>query len=546
MHCLVHWGKVLGLLGVLSLYGQTPGWLWARSGTGSLSDEVHAVTVMPTLPPRIAIGGAFFSPTLNLGSVTLSCPGSGLFTSCAFVAVYDAQGMLLWASSAGSADPNRITNLAADTAGNLIAVGSFSASSLAFGSLVLSNAGFSDAFVVKYDPSGTPLWAIAIGGPSWEEATGVATDSFGNIYVTGHFESSQLTVGSAALTNAGSGTADIFLIKLSPQGQVLWARSFGGADIDFGQAIAVSPMGDIAITGVFWSNSFSIGSTVLTSSGQGDLFVARLNAGGQPLWAQKAGGTDSEIAYGIAFDPTDHLVVAGTSWSNPVIFDNQSFPNQGSNDLFVAKYSPNGQLVWARSAGGSDSEEAHAVTIDTSGRIYVAGYFASAGVSFGNHSLQSSGDADAFVVAYDPQGQPLWAQKAGGLLYDRARAIAVDTHGGLYVGGDYKSNPSTFGGTTLPNDQGYDAFLAKLGPGANALPTSSQPAFRLSPLPEPGLYQIFASNLHQPLPWCLYTILGTPVCEGILDRPAYVLDFSFLPSGMYVLTVEGHRWLLPR
>ncbi len=540
------WGGVVGVLSWLPLYGQAPSWLWARSGTGSLSDGVYALTLIPASPPRVAIGGAFFSPTLNLGRVTLSCPGSGLFTSCAFVAVYDMQGTLLWAGSAGSADPNSVSSLAADTAGNLIAVGSFSASSLAFGSIVLTNAGFSDAFVVKYDPSGTPLWAIAIGGSSSDEATGVATDSFGNIYLTGHFESSQLTIGSATLTNAGSGTKDIFLIKLSPQGQVLWARSFGGPDTDFGQAIAVSPIGDIAITGVFWSNGFSIGSTVLTSSGQGDLFVARLNASGQPLWAQKAGGTDSEIPYGIAFDPTDHIVVVGTSWSNPIIFDNQSLPNQGSNDLFVAKYRPSGQLLWARSGGGSDSEEAHAVTIDASGRIYVAGYFASAGVSFGNHSLQSSGDADAFVVAYDVQGQPLWAQKAGGSLYDRAHAIAVDAHGGLYVGGDYMSNPATFGAITLPNDQAYDAFLAKLGMGASALPTSSQPGFRFSPLPEPGLYQIYASNLHQPLPWCLYTILGTPVCEGILDRPAYVLDFSALPSGAYVLSVEGHRWLLPR
>jgi hypothetical protein len=251
MHSSVVWGGVVGLLYLLPLYGQTPSWLWARSGTGSLSDEVYAAIVIPTSPPRVAIGGEFYSPVLNLGSATLSCPGSGLFTACAFVAVYDVQGTLLWASSAGSADPNRITSLAADTAGNLIAVGTFSASSLAFGSIVLTNAGFSDAFVVKYDPSGTPLWALAIGGPSWEGATGVATDSFGNIYITGRFQSSQLAVGSVTLTNAGSNTYDIFLIKLSPQGQVLWAQSFGGSDVDFGQAIAVGPTGDVAITGVF-------------------------------------------------------------------------------------------------------------------------------------------------------------------------------------------------------------------------------------------------------------------------------------------------------
>jgi hypothetical protein len=108
------------------------------------------------------------------------------------------------------------------------------------------------------------------------------------------------------------------------------------------------------------------------------------------------------------------------------------------------------------------------------------------------------------------------------------------------------SNPASFGSTTLPNDQAYDAFLAKLGAGASALSASSQSGFHLSPLSAPGLYQIFASNPHQPLPWRLYTILGTPVCEGLLDGPAYVLDLSSLPSGVYVLSVEGHKWLLLR
>ena len=123
-------------------------------------------------------------------------------------------------------------------------------------------------------------------------------------------------------------------------------------------------------------------------------------------------------------------------------------------------YSPTGQLLWVRCVGGSDSGEAAAVATDTSGHIYVTGYFASSTVTFGGQTLQTSGGGDIFVVAYDSNGQVRWTQKASGSLYDKAYALAIDPQGHLYVGGAYTSNPLTFGSITLANNQAYEVLIA--------------------------------------------------------------------------------------
>lgn len=217
---------LMGLNGS-GIHAQAPAWQWVRSGNGNFEEEAYALTTTPT--GQIIIGGEFYSATLNLGSITLTNPSGSPFSSCAFIAAYDSQGNLLWAKKAGTSDPNRILSLTSDTAGNIIAAGAFMGSTISFDNFTLTNAGYSDAFVVKYDSTGQVRWALSIGGPSWEYAQSVATDSAGNIYLTGRFESPDLTLGSFTLTNAGSGESDVFLVKLSPQGQVLWAYSFGGA-----------------------------------------------------------------------------------------------------------------------------------------------------------------------------------------------------------------------------------------------------------------------------------------------------------------------------
>jgi hypothetical protein len=106
------------------------------------------------------------------------------------------------------------------------------------------------------------------------------------------------------------------------------------------------------------------------------------------------------------------------------------------------------------------------------------------------------------------------------------------------VGGAYTSNPLTFGSIPLANNQAYDAFIAKLGPATGTSIPFSSSAIRLIPLSEAGKYQIQAAGSPLPLRWHLYTVLGTPVRSGLLQKPEDSLDFSDLPNGVYGLRID--------
>ncbi len=135
------------------------------------------------------------------------------------------------------------------------------------------------------DSNGNWLWAKQAGGTSEEWGIGVAVDSNGNSYVTGFYQESA-TFGTITLTSSGGN--DIFVAKLDSNGNWLWAKQAGGTSYDEGVSIAVDTNGNSYVTGDF-SGSATFGTTTLTSSGEGDIFVAKMDISGNWLWAQQAG-----------------------------------------------------------------------------------------------------------------------------------------------------------------------------------------------------------------------------------------------------------------
>jgi len=136
------------------------------------------------------------------------------------------------------------------------------------------------------------VWAYSPAGAGNDEGRGIATDANGNVYSIGLFQSSTLTCGTYNLTCAGS--SDIFLVKQDPSGTVLWAKSFGGALLDEGYAVATDASNNVFITGTFGSPSMTIGTTTLNSNGNNDIFVAKFDAAGTFQWAKSAGGIEND------------------------------------------------------------------------------------------------------------------------------------------------------------------------------------------------------------------------------------------------------------
>ena len=241
------------------------------------------------------------------------------------------------------------------------------------------------------------MWSQSFGGSNGERSRAVAIDAAGNILVAGTF-SGTANFGGASLNSAGSN--DIFLAKYTPSGQHLWSKRLGGSGDDQIQGLTVNANGDILMTGNF-SGSANFGGQNLSSAGSTDIFVAKYSNNGAHLWSKRFGGTGSELGYGVAVDSNDDVVITG-AFSNTVDFGGDLLSSAGNTDIFVAKYTTQGNHLWSKRFGGSSYDYGRSVVVDgESGDVVVTGYFKKT-ADFGDETLISAGDADIFLMTLMP------------------------------------------------------------------------------------------------------------------------------------------------
>ncbi|MDE3255550.1 MAG: T9SS type A sorting domain-containing protein, partial [Bacteroidota bacterium] len=325
-------------------------------------------------------------------------------------------------------------------------------------------------FVVKYDPSGNVLWAKSAGGIGYDESRGISTDASGNIVVTGSFSSPTITFGTTTLTNSGG--HDIFVVKYDPSGNVLWAKSAGGLGNDEGHAISTDASGNIVVTGWFEA-SFTYGNSTLTYSGGNSIFVVKYDLSGNVLWAKSAGGMGYDEGIGISTDASGNIVVTGWYDSPTITFGPTTLTNSVGKNFFLVKYDPSGNVLWAKSAGGTGYDEGAGISTDASGNIVVTGWYDSPSLPFGATTLTNSGGNSIFVVKYDPSGNVLWAKSADGTGDEFGNGISTDASGNIVVTGRFSSPIIIFGITMLTNSGSAilnnDIFVVKYDPSGNLL-----------------------------------------------------------------------------
>ena len=273
-----------------------------------------------------------------------------------FVAKYDASGALVWAKRAGGTSTDQGHGLAVDGLGNSYVTGDFDGSAT-FGpgetnETTLTSAGNRDIFVAKYDASGALVWAKRAGGTSFDGGQGIVVDGSGHSYVTGDFRDSATfgpgETNEITLTNAASG---LFVAKYDASGALVWAKQAGASNFDLGSGIAVDGAGNSHVTGRFkGSATFSSGetneTTLNTSAGSIDIFVAKYDASGALVLAKRAGGTGSDFGLGIALDGSGNSYVTGrfadSATFGPGETNETTLTSAGSGffgfDIFVAKY----------------------------------------------------------------------------------------------------------------------------------------------------------------------------------------------------------------
>jgi hypothetical protein len=422
------------------LCAQTAQWI-EQVGTGGISTGVSSDALQNSYATGMVSNPALFD------NVSIPCHAADVF-----VAKYNPDGLLQWATTAGGDLLDQGNDIATDSAGNSYVVGYIQTNGLhptaTFDNIVLTGHGDYDWFVAKYNPNGAVVWAKNAGGIAGDMANGVALDSAGNVYVTGFF-SGTITIDGVTLTSAG--LFDVFLAKYDPSGTLLWLKRAGGSGSDIAHGVVVDSSGQIAITGEF-QNTARFDSHSVTASGLGDAFIAKYDSAGNNIWVHRGGSNISfrtDRANSIAVGPADSYYITG-DFSGTANFDNLTVTSTDPNsqDIFVARYDTNGVIQWLHHAGGPPADVGYSIGVDATGNSYVSGFAASGpGVVFDTISLPPIGNEYIFLAKYDPTGVVQYVkQYAAGLGLD----IHVVGDGCLYFsGGASKGNGHEFDDISL-------------------------------------------------------------------------------------------------
>jgi hypothetical protein len=243
-----------------------------------------------------------------------------------------------------------------------------------------------------------------------------------------------------------------------------WAAKIGGAGAEEGNGVALDKSGNIYVTGAFIGTA-NIGGKTITSQGLQDVYVAKYSPAGQLAWVTTAGGAGLDIGTGVAVDGSDNVYISG-GFSGQATFGSTTLTSKGKIDVFMAKLSPGGQFTWATPGGGTDDDYLYGIAVDGSGDAYGVGYF-KATATFGSQTLTSQGFEDILVLKTAPDGQLAWAATAGKEGWDVGVAIALDGSGAPHVTG-YFFKTVAFGSTSLTSAGTEDLFVAKLAPTSGA------------------------------------------------------------------------------
>lgn len=543
--------KILILLCMVPLYSfaQSSPWLWAKRAGGT--DLDCGYSAISDVNGNTYATGIFQSPTISFGPITLTNSG----VSNIFIVKYDASGNVIWAKRAGGNSDDRAMSIAADSAGNVYVTGWFGSHQIVFGSDTLTTTGpyiACDMFVVKYDTNGNVLWAKSAGGTFTDYGKSVAIDALGNVYVAGAFTSSSITFGPNTFINANSNnnftaTADIFFLKYDVNGNLLWAKTMGGASNDWAHSVTTDGMGKSLIAGRFGSSIINFGAITLSNAdntGQhDDMFIAKYNTTGNELWAKNAGGTSDDVTYSITADVNSNIYAVGYFQSPTITFGTTTLTKNGvDKDIFIVKYGSGGNVLWAKSAGGADQDLANCVIVDALGNSYVVGNFLSDSVTFGTTILANEGIySDVFVVKYDATGNIVWAQSAGGADDDQVSSVGIDASGDICITGYFISPFITFESITLTDVGAYDFFIAKLSSVTGLIEDNSENNIMVFPNPSNGVFNVFANENKQCPKIEIYNLLGKKIYQSETKNWKSEIDLSKQPNGIYFISIETDK-----
>lgn len=466
--------------------------VWAKNIGGFNAEWGTSITIDSlgnVYTTGLFYGTADFDP--GAGTFDLSSNGS----SDIFISKLDSSGNFVWAKNMGGGSHEEGRSIVVDPAGNIYATGYFSGLAdfdpgMGVYNLSPSGSYHCEIFISKFDAFGNFVWAKNMGGPSGDIAYSIAVDAASNVYTTGSFiGTSDFDPGTGTFDPTSNGGGDVFISKLDSSGNFVWAKSMGGSSADVGLASLVDASGNVYTTGYFY-------------------------------------GT-------VDFDPG-----AGSCY----LISN-------FNDVFISKLDASGNFVWAKSIGGSSSDAGRSMALDVSGNLYTTGNFEGT-VDFdpgpGTFNLTSIGNQDIFISKLDASGNFMGAENIGGTSHDVGLSIGIDGTGNVYTKGFFNEScdfdPGA-GSFNLVSAGSNDIFIRKTSQhmvGVESIPIDNLIVF---PNPSSGIFTIDIKNTSSETNICVCDVLGNCILNKLSVKGEEQIDLRDQTKGIYFLELvsDGER-----
>ena len=180
----------------------------------------------------------------------------------------------------------------------------------------------------------------------------------------------------------------IFILILSTNAFAQWAYNIGEGNNDVGESIAVDSSGNVYITGYFSGSNVDFGGgNTLSSNGDRDIYFAKYDTNGNYQWAHNIGESGQDYGQGIAVDSSGNVYITGRFQGSNVDFDpgagTHQLSSSGADDIYFAKYDTDGYYQWAHSVGGSSQDVSLDIAVDSTGDVYITGFFRGSNVDLG-------------------------------------------------------------------------------------------------------------------------------------------------------------------
>jgi hypothetical protein len=438
----------------------------------------------------------YFNSLATFGTIFLTnSPASGTNKE-AFLVKMDSLGNVIWGLRGGNGSnsccDDRALGMHVTPGGFVYLTGTFW-SSFSIGACNINWSGANNhdsSLLTKIDPNGNCVWARSFGadvgagsGPNCpypiydadDHSYDVKVDQDGFIYVSGFFSGLSAEFDAISLTNPNWGSTCTplgYVGKLDDSGNFVWAQKFDGVKDQRGSRdnrLAIDHFSNVYLVGGF-ENTGTYGPYTLTSNGEWDAFLFKMDKDGNFIWARNVGSNKTDRADGIAIDYCDNVYICG-EYRNPMVFPGANASNgtdtlshSKQRDIFVAKITTNGDWVWAKRARSEGTDKPYQMSVDANMQVFVAG---SAGdsIRFNSNLVLSTGDTsiNAFVAQLDGSraGDWVWAKLGGSIKNDRAGDICEDGGSNVYAVGFYELT-ANLDGNSITSTGKKDIFVWKL------------------------------------------------------------------------------------